>query len=174
DESVPSSIGMNLNFEMHEGDGDREYVDVITRIVRPVIGQWQPDMMVFLCGFDAIDHSSAPTTFTGPGMDCKLSPEWFAWAYPYLSSIMPSGRIVACTEGGYNPESSGRAGWLLVDSIVAHLAAIQKDRTEAVTAATAQRPSMLPVSDFAKTAFTSLGVYFDYGPGLTRSVNLGN
>ncbi|KAF4681634.1 hypothetical protein FOZ60_011739 [Perkinsus olseni] len=150
DEAVPESVGMNLNFEMHEGDGDREYVDVITRIVRPVVEQWRPDMMVLLCGFDAIDHSSAAMSFTGPGMDCKLSPEWFGWVYPYLASIVPSGRMVCCTEGGYNPESTGQAGWLLVGSIVEHLAAIERDRPRAVAAAIERRPDVLPISDFAR------------------------
>ncbi|KAF4651587.1 hypothetical protein FOL46_000230, partial [Perkinsus olseni] len=155
DGAVPESVGMNLNFEMHEGDGDREYVDVITRIVRPVVEQWRPDMMVLLCGFDAIDHSSAAVSFTGPGMDCKLSPEWFGWVYPYLASIVPSGRMVCCTEGGYNPESTGQAGWLLVGSIIEHLAAIERDRHRAVAAAIERRPDVLPVSDF-------VGVYHTY------------
>ncbi|KAF4717138.1 hypothetical protein FOZ63_028834, partial [Perkinsus olseni] len=150
DEAVPESVGMNLNFEMHEGDGDREYVDVITRIVRPVVEQWRPDMMVLLCGFDAIDHSSAAVSFTGPGMDCKLSPEWFGWVYPYLASIVPSGRMVCCTEGGYNPESTGQAGWLLVGSIIEHLAAIERDQPRAVAAAIERRPDVLPISDFAR------------------------
>ncbi|EER01651.1 histone deacetylase, putative [Perkinsus marinus ATCC 50983] len=150
DEAVPKSIGMNLNFEMSEGEGDREYVDVVTRIVRPVIEQWRPDVVVLLCGFDAIDHSSAAVTFTGPGMDCKLSPEWFAWLYPYLASIVPSGRMVCCTEGGYNPESSGRAGWLLVGSMVEHLTAVEKDRPKAISAAIERRPDVLPISDFAR------------------------
>lgn len=38
--------GMNLNFEMREGDGDREYTDVVTQITRPVLEQWKPDILV--------------------------------------------------------------------------------------------------------------------------------
>ncbi|EER20140.1 hypothetical protein Pmar_PMAR026730 [Perkinsus marinus ATCC 50983] len=68
--------GMNLNFEMREGDGDREYTDVVTQITRPVLEQWKPDILLLLCGFDALDHSQSQFKFQGPGMDCRLSPDW--------------------------------------------------------------------------------------------------
>ncbi|KAF4706429.1 hypothetical protein FOZ63_022240, partial [Perkinsus olseni] len=67
--------GMNLNFEMREGDGDREYTDVVTQITRPVLEQWKPDILLLLCGFDALDHSQSQFKYQGPGMDCRLSPE---------------------------------------------------------------------------------------------------
>ncbi|KAF4695381.1 hypothetical protein FOZ60_004872 [Perkinsus olseni] len=119
--------GMNLNFEMREGDGDREYTDVVTQITRPVLEQWKPDILLLLCGFDALDHSQSQFKYQGPGMDCRLSPEWFGWLYPYVASCLDHGKVLCCAEGGYDPKMTGPAGGSLVRSIL--------DYTEAVRSA---------------------------------------
>ncbi|KAF4737846.1 hypothetical protein FOZ62_000303 [Perkinsus olseni] len=119
--------GMNLNFEMREGDGDREYTDVVTQITRPVLEQWKPDILLLLCGFDALDHSQSQFKYQGPGMDCRLSPEWFGWLYPYVASCLDHGKVLCCAEGGYDPKMTGPAGGGLVRSIL--------DYTEAVRSA---------------------------------------
>jgi acetoin utilization deacetylase AcuC-like enzyme len=107
-----SGRGFNVNFEMHLDDGDAEYCDAMRRIVFPILEQFQADVVVLLCGFDALDHSSASDKFKGPGMDCSLTPRWFWWLGQNLRARFH--RLLVSTEGGYDPVQAGLAGECLV------------------------------------------------------------
>ena len=106
---VRDGFGFNVNFEMRNGDGDAEYSDAVRKVVLPVLKQFQPDVLLLLCGFDALDHSHAPQKFVGPGMDCSLSPVWYWWLVTQLKAE-GFNRILCSTEGGYDPVAAGKAG----------------------------------------------------------------
>jgi acetoin utilization deacetylase AcuC-like enzyme len=108
--------GFNLNFEMRLGDGDAEYADVCRQIVFPVIAQFQPELVVLLAGFDALDHSQASRKFRGPGMDCAVTPTWYWWLANQLQTVCP--KILASTEGGYDPKAAALGGECLVRGLL--------------------------------------------------------
>ena len=106
---IREGFGYNVNFEMRNGDGDAEYSDAVRQVVLPVLKQFKPDVLLLLCGFDALDHSHAPQKFVGPGMDCSLSPVWYWWLVTMLKAE-GFNRILCSTEGGYDPVAAGKAG----------------------------------------------------------------
>ena len=107
-------FGFNLNVEMRLGDGNAEYCDVAREIVVPVLLQFKPEVVVLLCGFDALDHSLAPSRFVGPGMDCSVTPLWYWWLVLELREKAGIKRLLCTTEGGYDPKAASVAGECLV------------------------------------------------------------
>jgi acetoin utilization deacetylase AcuC-like enzyme len=94
--------GFTVNVPMEAGSVDEDYHTVFTRIVVPVLREFEPDLVLVSAGFDA--HANDPLG----GM--RLSAAAFAAMTADLRSVAEEccrGRIVAVTEGGYDLEGLG-------------------------------------------------------------------
>src|SRR3954447_14927561 len=89
--------GFTVNVPLEVGAVDEDYQDVFSRIVVPVLRQFEPDLILVSAGFDA--HERDPLG----GM--RLSTAAFAAMTLDLRAVAEEccrGRIVAVTEGGYD------------------------------------------------------------------------
>ena len=105
--------GCTVNVPMEAGSVDEDYQTVFTRIVLPILRQFEPDLVLVSAGFDA--HANDPLG----GM--RLSSGAFAAMTAELRAVADEccrGRIVAVTEGGYDLEALGT-------SLDASIAALQ-------------------------------------------------
>jgi len=107
-------LGYNLNVPMSAGSGDKDYIEVFLKKLRPKAIQFDPDFVLISAGFDA--HRADPLG----GMN--VTSGGFAEMTHIVKGIAEKcceGRIVSILEGGYDLEA-------LADSVEAHILALQK------------------------------------------------
>jgi acetoin utilization deacetylase AcuC-like enzyme len=95
-------LGFTVNVPMEAGSVDEDYQTVFSRIVVPVVRQFEPNLIIVSAGFDA--HANDPLG----GM--RLSSEAFAAMTADLRGVAEEccrGRLVAVTEGGYDLQGLG-------------------------------------------------------------------
>jgi acetoin utilization deacetylase AcuC-like enzyme len=89
--------GYTCNIPLPAGMGDREYLDVFNKVLRPALKAYRPDAVIISAGFDA--HQQDPLA----GMN--LSTDGFIVLSRVVKEIAAEssrGRILSCLEGGYN------------------------------------------------------------------------
>jgi acetoin utilization deacetylase AcuC-like enzyme len=89
--------GYTLNFPLPEGAGDATFVPIYSRIIGPVLDQFQPGLVLVSAGFDA--H------FKDPLSGLKVTGSGYASAAASLISAADrncGGRICFVLEGGYS------------------------------------------------------------------------
>jgi acetoin utilization deacetylase AcuC-like enzyme len=89
--------GYTLNVPLPPGQGDGEYAAVFERILKPVAGEYRPDLVLVSAGFDI--HENDPLG----GM--QVTPRGFAALTRALMEIAEAscgGRMVITLEGGYD------------------------------------------------------------------------
>jgi acetoin utilization deacetylase AcuC-like enzyme len=94
--------GFTVNVPMEAGSVDEDYHTVFTRVVVPVLREFEPDLVLVSAGFDA--HADDPLG------EMRLSAAAFAAMTADLRTVAEEccrGRIVAVTEGGYDLEGLG-------------------------------------------------------------------
>ena len=79
--------------------GDPEYKLAFDLIVRPIAEQFQPDLAIVACGFDA-----AAADMIGGYI---VTPQMYAYMTAGLKEVVHGGRVLLCLEGGYNPRAIG-------------------------------------------------------------------
>lgn len=97
-----------VNAPLRAGCGDREYVQVYTKMLPPIAEVFKPDFVLISAGFDA--HKDDPLA------SMQLTEEGFAWLTKMAVDIAEkycAGRVISFLEGGYGP--------VLGTSVVAHL-----------------------------------------------------
>src|SRR5581483_6946491 len=112
--------GCTVNVPMEAGSVDEDYHTVFSRIVVPVLRQFEPDLVIASAGFDA--HAADPLG----GM--RLSTPAFAAMTAELRAVAEEccrGRIVAVTEGGYDLAALGTSLDAATDVLHAAPAAAQ-------------------------------------------------
>ena len=90
-------MGFNVNIAWSGGlnppNGDAEYIAAFRSIVLPIARDFDPEMILVACGFDAAAGHPAPMG------GYKLSPSCFGWMTRQLMSLA-RGKVVLSLEGG--------------------------------------------------------------------------
>jgi len=94
--------GFTVNVPIEAGAVDDDFEVVFSRIVEPILRQFEPDLVMISAGFDAHAHD--------PLGGMRLTPEGFASMTIALRDIAERsgrGRVIAVTEGGYDLHALG-------------------------------------------------------------------
>ena len=90
-------IGYNMNVPLPAGAGHTAYLAVMDEIVRPALDQYQPDMIIIACGFDASACDPLArmlaTADTFRQMTLRMKD---------AAATLCDGRLVLVHEGGYS------------------------------------------------------------------------
>ena len=132
--------GFTVNLPIEAGAVDDDYEIAFTRIVLPVLRQFEPDLVVVSAGFDAHAHD--------PLGGMRLTAAAFGAMTAELRAIAEEccrGRIVAAVEGGYDLQALGASLDAALESLAADprraswpssgIASTRGDETCAATAA---------------------------------------
>jgi acetoin utilization deacetylase AcuC-like enzyme len=95
-----AGAGFTVNVPLEAGCTDGDYRDVFSAIVVPVIDQFRPDLVLVSAGFDAHERD--------PLARMRLSSDGYAVLTTALCDAADrhcQGRLVAVTEGGYDPDA---------------------------------------------------------------------
>ena len=95
--------GFTLNVPVSAGSGDEVFLDVLSRRIIPVIGEYRPDLFVLSAGFDAhMDDPLSGTLVTDAGFQ--------AMSRILLDFVADAcgGRMISMLEGGYDLEALAR------------------------------------------------------------------
>ncbi|WP_419905242.1 class II histone deacetylase [Kiloniella sp.] len=85
--------GLNMNIPLPPGCGHKAYLDVMERLVIPKLKQFDADLVIIACGFDASGFD--------PLARMMCSPETYKLMTRQVMEIT-NGRMVAAHEGGYS------------------------------------------------------------------------
>lgn len=89
--------GYSLNIPWNQaGMTDADYVYAFNRVIVPVIGEFDPDLIIVLLGFDAADGDIIG--------GCHVTPTGYG-AMTHMLKGLARGKIAVILEGGYNLES---------------------------------------------------------------------
>jgi acetoin utilization deacetylase AcuC-like enzyme len=103
DSGREKGLGYTLNIPLPEGCGDSDYLYTFDTVVRPIVLEYQPELILVSAGFDA--HESDPLGFmnlTTPGYGQIAS------RIKALAQEVCDGKVVFFLEGGYNPNYLAR------------------------------------------------------------------
>jgi len=92
-----NGTGFTINVPLSPGMGDKEYIRIFSHILRPVIGQYKPQLILVSAGFD--------TYFEDPLGGMKVTAKGFAQMTRFLMEMAEEhceGKIILILEGGYN------------------------------------------------------------------------
>ncbi|XP_021950549.1 histone deacetylase 4 isoform X4 [Folsomia candida] len=87
--NIPWSGGLNPPM------GDAEYMAAFRSVVMPIANDFQPDVILVSCGFDAAAGHPAPLG------GYKVTPACFGWMVQQLMTV-GHGKVVLALEGGYD------------------------------------------------------------------------
>jgi acetoin utilization deacetylase AcuC-like enzyme len=96
---IQNGIGHTINIPLHPGMGDKDYIKIFFEILKPVIDQYKPELILVSAGFD--------TYFADPLGGMKVTPQGFAQMARFLkemAEIYCNGKLIFILEGGYNLE----------------------------------------------------------------------
>jgi acetoin utilization deacetylase AcuC-like enzyme len=108
----PKGEGYAVNVTLRKGDGNAEALSAFEGVALPIMKEFSPDVVVVACGFDGLKLSSVFKNRWGeescPGMDAEYTPSLFGYIVNRVRAEVQS-RVIAATEGGYDPLSVGLA-----------------------------------------------------------------
>lgn len=88
-----AGVGANMNIPLPPGAGHKTYLEAMERLVIPKLKQFQPDLVIVACGFDA--------SGVDPLSRMMCTSETYRQMTAQLMNIS-NGRLVAAHEGGYS------------------------------------------------------------------------
>jgi histone deacetylase 6 len=94
------ALGRTINLPWPPGMGDAEYLAAFDLLLLPAAREFEPDLVLVSCGFDA-----ARGDLLG---QMRVAPEGYARMTRRLLTLA-KGRVVLALEGGYNLEAIGRS-----------------------------------------------------------------
>ncbi|KAJ2745044.1 Histone deacetylase hda1 [Coemansia sp. BCRC 34301] len=101
--------GYNINVPwVDKGMGDGDYMYAFRQLILPVAKEFEPDMIIVACGFDA--------AACDPIGLCNVTPECYAAMTAMLRDVCP--KIVLSLEGGYNLEAIANSALGCVKALV--------------------------------------------------------
>jgi acetoin utilization deacetylase AcuC-like enzyme len=109
-----AGAGFTVNLPLEAGATSEDYRLVFARVVRPVLEQFRPELVIISAGFDA--HERDPLG----GM--RLTEAAFAAMTAELCAVADAhcqGRLVAVTEGGYDMRALAESSLAVVDVLAA-------------------------------------------------------
>ena len=116
----PRGMGYSVNITLRKGDGNAEVMSAFEGVALPILQQFGPDIVLIACGFDGLKLSPVFANRWGeescPGMDAEYTPSLYGYLAARIRAEVQS-KIVAATEGGYDPLSVGLAGRSLVKGL---------------------------------------------------------
>jgi acetoin utilization deacetylase AcuC-like enzyme len=89
-----AAVGTTINLPMAPGTDGALYAEVFSRLVLPIVDQFEPDWVLVSAGYDA--HAADPLA------DLELTDADFGWMAASLAPLVPGGRTVFFFEGGYD------------------------------------------------------------------------
>ncbi|XP_069687064.1 histone deacetylase 6 isoform X1 [Periplaneta americana] len=93
--------GFTVNIPWNKsGMGDADYLTAFCQVVLPICYQFNPELVLVSCGFDAC--------IGDPLGGCKVSPEAYGH-FTHLLTALAGGRVILSLEGGYNVTSISHA-----------------------------------------------------------------
>ncbi len=99
---VARGEGYTVNVPMSAGQGDREYLYVFQRILRPIVQEYNPELVLVSAGFDAHkDDPLAMMSVTNRGFRAMTA------ILGELAQASCQGQMVFVLEGGYNLAALG-------------------------------------------------------------------
>jgi acetoin utilization deacetylase AcuC-like enzyme len=134
--------GYNLNVPVFPQFGDGEYTYLAGTVLRAVVEQYLPQIILVSAGFDG--HRDDPISKT------ELSSAWFGTITTLLRQLADEicdGRLLMLLEGGYNPLS-------LEDAILAVLESLTAETSQRVGILHSQRAAKLIAAHPAKSFWT--------------------
>ena len=102
-------LGTTVNVPLPGGTSAESYLAAFRRIVVPVVEQFSPDWILISNGYDA--HRLDPIG----GM--MLESEHYGWLSRWVVSQVPSGRVIAFLEGGYDLDALTTSSTATVDGL---------------------------------------------------------
>lgn len=88
-------LGYTMNFPMHAGSGNDDYMYLVEECVGPAIQRFEPELLLISAGYDA--HRSDPLG------GIMLTEEGYGAIFDYARSCLPPGcRVGLVLEGGYD------------------------------------------------------------------------
>ena len=114
--------GFTVNVPLASGHGDRDFIEIIHYLVRPLARHFKPGMILVSCGFDLYLHDRLG------GM--RASPEAYALMSALLVEIAEQvcgGRILFVLEGGYSIKGIQECGLYLLQELCG-LSPVSRDR----------------------------------------------
>jgi len=91
-----------VNIPLEAGSVSEDYELAFSRVIVPVLQQFEPDLVIVSAGFDAHEHD--------PLGEMRLTSDVFGAMTADLRAVADEccrGRLVAVTEGGYDLEALG-------------------------------------------------------------------
>lgn len=114
--------GYSVNVPLPKGLGDREFVQVLHFIVRPLAYAFEPEILLISCGFDLYQHdrlAGMQATPEGYGMITRLLLQ--------LADAVCGGKIAFIMEGGYSIQGIRECGRMVIKEMCA-LSDLKEDR----------------------------------------------
>jgi acetoin utilization deacetylase AcuC-like enzyme len=108
-----AGAGSTINLPLPEGSGARDYSASFKRVVVPAVEQFNPDLLLVSCGFDA--HRDDPLGSMKLGDDDYGAFTTLAWE---LASRVCLGRLGIVLEGGYDLGALERAGEAVAEALL--------------------------------------------------------
>jgi acetoin utilization deacetylase AcuC-like enzyme len=108
--------GYNINipwntrgiYNSKSGIGDDEYIYAFENLIKPVLKEYKPEIILISCGFDACEND--------PLGEMSVSPLGYSYMTKELKKIC--GKILVALEGGYNLNSLSRASEAVIRTLL--------------------------------------------------------
>jgi len=94
---IGAGEGYTVNVPLEKGMGDREFIQVIDRLVAPLACAYAPEMILVSCGFDLYRYDRLAELTGTPGGYAKVTR-----LLCRLADLVCDGRIAFIMEGGYS------------------------------------------------------------------------
>jgi acetoin utilization deacetylase AcuC-like enzyme len=116
----PKGEGYSVNITLRKGDGNAEVLSSFEGVALPILQEFSPDIVVIACGFDGLKLSPVFKRRWGeescPGMDAEYTPSLYGYIINRIRNEVQA-KVIAATEGGYDPISVGLAARSVVKGL---------------------------------------------------------
>jgi acetoin utilization deacetylase AcuC-like enzyme len=109
--------GMTVNVPLPGGTSAASYLAAFERIVAPIVEQFSPDWILISNGYDA--HRRDPIG----GM--LLESKHYGWLAAWVASQVPTSRVIAFLEGGYDLSALRASSTATVDGLTGRIGGIE-------------------------------------------------
>ena len=116
----PRGEGYSVNVTLRKSDGNAEVLSGFESVALPIMKEFRPDVVLVACGFDGLKLSPVFKQRWGeescPGMDAEYTPSLYGYIVNRVRCEVQS-KVLAATEGGYDPISVGLAARSVVKAL---------------------------------------------------------
>ena len=105
--------GFNFNIPLPYGSGDQAYAAAMDRLVRPVVQEFGPDLIVVACGQDASQFDQ-----NGRNLLSMAGFRQLGQVARGLADELCNGRLLLCQEGGYAVTYTGFCMYAVAEGVI--------------------------------------------------------